>query len=73
MKRLLIVVLMFLAACAPPGYPLTPLPSNQASPGEYEISTYHDAYHGVTCWLAPAVGGIGISCIPDQYISNPGK
>lgn len=40
----------------------------------YDISRFHDAAQGVTCWRATSGGGsyttTGISCLPDQWLAS---
>lgn len=73
MTKFAIAFLLFLTACkasselpAPAGVAGKPMEFNGST-----IETFHDAEHGVTCWVT--TGGYGgtspaMSCLPDSQI-----
>lgn len=69
MKRLILVTLLFLTGCAPPGITQDlPLDTTMANNGA--VTYYHDIPHKVSCWI---IYSHGISCLPDSEVNNNGN
>lgn len=68
MRKLILIVLLFLTACAPDlGSKTVP---GLTSYGSDVVNIIHDETHSVTCWIYHDGYRGGISCLPDNQITG---
>jgi hypothetical protein len=63
-RRLAILALLLLSACAPAGE--VQIRQNNG----YGVSVWHDDARGVTCWIYSITQQGGISCLPDSQLER---